>query len=113
MLMVYNQPIFPAIPGIMKRWRDEGRMELKNMNYILRNLSLLGQMGLSFAVPLLLCLFLCSWLIQRFSLGSWIYIPGFFFGMGGSCMTAYKLYQSIMSREKKEKRERAAFNEHR
>ena len=45
----------------------------------------------------------------------WVYIPGFFFGLGGSFMTAWKLFRSIMKREEEEKkkRETAAFNQHR
>lgn len=85
---------------------------MKNWSYILRNLSLLSQMGISLAAPLLLCLLFCSWLTRHFSLGGWIYIPGFFFGLGGSAMTAYKLYQGIMKQEKKNNRKRSAFNQH-
>ena len=50
---------------------------MKDWQYILKNLSLLSQMGISLAAPLLLCLFLCSWLNSRFMIGGWIYIPGF------------------------------------
>lgn len=62
-------------------------------------------MGISLAAPLLLCLFLCSWLNSRFMIGGWIYIPGFIMGLGGSFMTAYKLYLAIMKTQKKKKTE--------
>jgi hypothetical protein len=46
-------------------------------------------------------------------LGGWVYIPGFFFGMGGSAMVAYKHYLLTMKEEKKEKKkERISFNRH-
>ena len=65
------------------------------------------------SLPLLLCLIFCSWLSSRFGIGGWIYIPGFFFGLGGSGMTAYKVYLAVMKQEKKNKRSAgAAFNEH-
>ncbi len=79
---------------------------------ILKNLSILGQLGLSFAMPLLLCLFLCYKLTVWFSLGAWIYLPGFFFGLGGSFMTAWKLYLMIMKKEKKREDPGISFNSH-
>ncbi|MFR2780863.1 MAG: hypothetical protein ACLTBL_07740 [Clostridium sp.] len=46
-------------------------------------------------------------------MGTWIYIPGFFFGLGGSGATAWKVYQNIMKHQKKKKRtNERAFNEH-
>lgn len=88
---------------------------MRKWSNIYRNISILTQLGLSLAMPLLLCLFLCQQLSLRFSLGEWVYIPGFFFGLGGSFMTAWKLFRSIMKREgeEKKKRETAAFNQHR
>ena len=68
---------------------------MKNWADILKNLTILTQFGLSFITPLLLCLALSWWLTEKFNLGSWVYIPGFFFGLGGSAMVAYKLYLSV------------------
>ena len=61
---------------------------MKDWQYILKNLSLLSQMG--------------------------IYIPGFIMGLGGSFMTAYKLYLAIMKTQKKKKNREheKAFNRH-
>ena len=73
---------------------------MKNRNSILNQITILSQLGLSLASPLLLCLFLCSWLCARFGLGGWIYLPGFVFGLGGSAMTARKIYLRIMKQEK-------------
>lgn len=58
--------------------------------------------------------FLCSWLNSRFMIGGWIYIPGFIMGLGGSFMTAYKLYLAIMKTQKKKKNREheKAFNRH-
>jgi hypothetical protein len=86
----------------MRKWAD-----------IMKNISLLTQFGLSFVTPLLLCLVLCWWLTTNFEVGEWIYIPGFFFGMGGSGMVAYKFYLSVMNRHKKQDRKkRISFNRH-
>ena len=52
----------------MRQWTD-----------IIKNVSMLTQFGLSLLTPLLLCLGICWWLSNRFDLGGWIYLPGFFF----------------------------------
>lgn len=90
-------------------------MKLKQWSEILKNISLLSQLGLSFITPLLLCLALCWLLISKTGVGSWIYIPGFFFGMGGSGTVAYKFYLSINRQQKKEdkkKKNKVYFNRH-
>lgn len=85
---------------------------MKNWSKILRNFSLMSQLGLSLTVPLLLCLFLCSWLVNRFAVGAWVYLPGFILGMGSSAVTAWKLYRSAVGSERKEGRGRSSFNRH-
>lgn len=88
----------------MKRWTD-----------IIKNLSVLTQFGLSLITPLIMCLLICWWLCGRFGLGEWIYIIGFFFGLGGSGMVAYKFYLIETKRENKKTRavkEKKAFNRH-
>ena len=45
--------------------------------------------------------------------GVWVYIPGFFFGMGGSATVAYKFYLSINKQQKKKhKKDKIYFNRH-
>lgn len=74
---------------------------------------MLSQLGLSFITPLLLCLAACWWLNVYIGVGGWVYILGFFFGLGGSFTVAYKLYLSVMSRQKKEeKKKKVFFNRH-
>lgn len=86
----------------MKYWTD-----------MLRNLTALTQFGLSLITPLLLCLGLCWWLSSRLGVRAWVYIPGFFFGMGGSAMVAYKLYLTVIKKDKKEKKKnKISFNRH-
>ena len=86
---------------------------MKQWNGIFRQLAMLSQFGLSLITPLLVCL-AASWLLSaRMGLGGWVYIPGFFFGMGGSAMVAYKHYLLTMKEEKKKKKkERISFNRH-
>ena len=52
---------------------------MKQWSEILRNVTMLSQLGLSFITPLLLCLALCWFIISKTGVGVWVYIPGFFF----------------------------------
>jgi len=86
---------------------------MKQFGEIYKNLVLLTQFGISLIAPLLLCLGLCWWLSSSFDIGGWIFIPGFFFGLGGSGMTAYKLYLSVKNRQEKEQtKKKISFNSH-
>ena len=84
-------------------------MILKQWSEILRNVTMLSQLGLSFITPLLLCLALCWFIISKTGVGGWIYIPGFFFGMGGSATVAYKFYLSVNKQEKKKHKKKRLF----
>ncbi len=88
---------------------------MKNWSDLIRNLTMLTQFGLSFITPLLLCLAGCWWLTSHAGAGGWVYIPGFFFGMGGSGMVAYKTYLAVMARDAKKKEKekpKISFNSH-
>lgn len=86
---------------------------MKRLGDIYKNMLMLTQFGLSFITPLLMCLALCWWLNTRIGIGGWVYLLGFFFGMGGSGTVAYKLYLSVANRQKKEeKKEKISFNRH-
>ena len=88
---------------------------MKQWSQILKNLSLLTQLGLSLLTPTLLCLFVCYLLQTRVGLGMWIYLPGFFFGLGGSATVAMNFYRLMEKRGKKEKKDKKntiSFNGH-
>ena len=93
---------------------------MKQWSEILKNLSLLTQLGLSIVTPILLCLFICLMLVQHTGVGGWVFIPGFIFGIGGAAASAVK-YTGLMDnmdkkQEKKSGRKRPkrgeTFNEH-
>ena len=66
---------------------------------ILNNIALIGQFGLSLIMPLLICTFLCYFLVSKGIAGGWVYIPGFILGLGASFMTAYKFYLYVQKKE--------------
>ena len=54
-------------------------------------------------------------IVSKTGAGGWVYIPGFFFGLGGSGTVAYKFYLSINRQQKKEnkkKKNKVSFNRH-
>ncbi|MBO5999823.1 MAG: AtpZ/AtpI family protein [Lachnospiraceae bacterium] len=85
---------------------------MKDLSKVMRQLTLVGQLGLSLATPLLLCLFVCYLLTSKLSAPVWIYIPGFILGIGSSMMTAWKFYTAVVGREKKKKDTTISFNDH-
>ena len=81
---------------------------------LMRNLAMMTQLGLSFITPLLLCLAAAYLLMTRFSLGGWVFLPAFFFGMGGSAMVAYKFYRATVLKETRQAKENKtiSYNRH-
>lgn len=86
---------------------------MKQFKDIYKHVLMLTQFGLSFITPLLMCLAICWWLNMHVGIGGWVYLLGFFFGMGGSAMVAYKLYLQVLHRQEKEsKKQKKSFNRH-
>lgn len=87
-------------------------MQRRELNEIVRQVALLGQFGLSLVMPMLICIGICVFLTQKTSVGMWVYIPGFLFGLGSSFMTAYKFYIAESNKGKKEEKKTVSFNSH-
>ena len=91
-------------------------MEIRKASRLIGQFAMVGQLGLSLLMPLLMCLFGCYLLVSKLSVGAWIYIPGFILGLGSSAMTAYKVYLSVVSKEEKKRKKRdpseVYFNRH-
>ena len=87
---------------------------MKDLNKLMKNVVMVGQLGLSFIMPTLIMVLLCGWLCSK-GWGAWIYIPGFILGLGSSFLTAYKFYKAEIDKEKKEnegKKAKVYFNNH-
>ena len=85
---------------------------MKQWSEIIRNVTMLSQLGLSLITPVLICLAVCWLIVSKTGTGGWVYIPGFFFGSG---TVAYKFYLSINRQQKKEnkkKKNKVSFNRH-
>lgn len=70
-----------------------------------------GQLGLNLIMPLLLCLGGCWWLTTHMGVGLWIYLVGFFLGLGSGFTNAWQFYK-VTIRDRGEDPP-AAFNRHR
>lgn len=79
----------------------------------LKHLVMLGQLGLSVAVPPVLCILASQWLMQRFALGKWIMLLGVLLGLGGAasglCST---LRQLKAAADREDPPSPTSFNEH-
>lgn len=85
---------------------------MKDLAKLSKQLILFTQFGLSVIMPLLLCLLLCWALTDRMAVGGWIYIPGFFFGLGGSGVTAWKMYLSVQKDLDNKPKNKKSYNDH-
>lgn len=86
---------------------------MKDFREIGRQLVNIGQLGLSVIMPILLCILFCYWLTDRYTVGTWVYIPGFVFGLGAAFMTVYKFYLAENQKsDKKEEHKSVSFNRH-
>lgn len=88
---------------------------MKELNKFARQFVWIAQFGFSLITPLLLCLLISYLLDSKCGLGTWIYIPGFVFGLLSSGMTAYNFYKSVINKTKREEentKHKVSFNSH-
>lgn len=88
----------------MQQWRE-----------IMKNISMLAQLGLSLVIPILACIGVCWLLVNKLQVGAWVYVVGILMGLGGSAMTGYKYYLLQVKqteKEQKSKKKRVSFNSH-
>ncbi|MDO4939384.1 MAG: AtpZ/AtpI family protein [Lachnospiraceae bacterium] len=86
-------------------------MKKKDVKNVFNTLPLVSQLGISLVVPLVFCLLICYWLTNRFSIGSWVYIPGIVFGLGAFVSTCYRIYKKETDAAGNSKKP-LGFNEH-
>lgn len=67
----------------------------------IENLALLTQLGLSIAVPPLVCLYAAGWLRDRLELGLWVMVLALLLGLGGSIANVWKFWKMIEQRDKR------------
>ena len=86
---------------------------MKNFSYILKNISMLGQLGLNIIIPIILCGLFCWFLTDKCGVGEWVFIPGLTLGLGAAFMSGYKFYLAETKKNKKdEEKKKVSFNKH-
>ncbi len=78
-----------------------GTVKRREWMEILRGLTWLTQVGLSFAVPVVLCLLGANWLCDRFSVGAWIYLPAVVLGLGAGAASFASFARAAASHARK------------
>ena len=82
---------------------------------VLKNLVWLTQLGLSVISPLVLCIVGAWWLSNRYGIGSWIIIVGFFLGFGGAVSgfaSSLRAMKRLSEENSEKKKDVVAFNDH-
>ena len=66
---------------------------------IIKALSMLTQVGITLATPILLCIIAASFLSRRFGIGGWIVILAAAIGAGSGFLNLYKLFGTIVKKD--------------
>lgn len=91
------------LPANKAAGQKGGRAVLKKDGWFasLQNLAWLTQLGLSLAVPPVLCLFLAGWLAERFLWGPWVWAAAILLGLGASACTFAEFMRMFLRRSGK------------
>ena len=86
---------------------------MKNLSEIMKHISMLGQLGLTIIIPIILYCLICWLLTDKAGVGEWVFIPGLIFGIGASFMSGYKFYISETKKADKDKdKNKVSYNKH-
>ncbi|MEG1993773.1 MAG: AtpZ/AtpI family protein [Oscillospiraceae bacterium] len=77
---------------------------------LLQNITYLTQVGLTIAIPLVLCIFGASWLQQKFDLGGWVVLVGIILGIGGAVSSLAEFIRFANRQANKNKKPRSGYN---
>lgn len=75
---------------------------MRPMKKLIRDLTMLSQLGISLVVPPLVCTWLGSVLQRRYALGTWVVIVALVIGLMTAASTAYSFYRRFAAKEKKD-----------
>lgn len=74
------------------------------------NIIYLTQLGLTFSIPMVLCIAGAAWLQNKFDLGGWVIIVGVICGIGGTASSFLEFYRKFSKKARKETKEQTSFN---
>lgn len=70
-----------------------------------RYLSLISQLAISMITPVLLMIFVCMWLKNKFGLGNWIVMAGMFLGIGSGLSSVWTYLKRFLREGEKQQQE--------
>lgn len=86
---------------------------MKGLYKLLEDVVWLTQLGLSMLLPLVACLWGCSWLTTHAGVGSWVYIPGILVGLASGAVSFRNFGRMMLKRAEKTKSNHSiGFNRH-
>lgn len=77
---------------------------------LMQNIAYLTQVGLTIAIPLVLCIFGASWLQEKFNLGGWVVMVGIILGIGGAISSLAEFIRYANRQASKNKKPRNGYN---
>ena len=82
----------------------------KPKSNFLKNLVYLTQMGMSLAMPLVICIAGSAWLKDKFGLGGWVVLLGIVLGIGSMAVTLRDYVISFSRKAQKSTKEQTSWN---
>lgn len=70
-----------------------------------RYLSLISQLAISMITPVLLMIFVCMWLKNKFGLGNWVVMAGMFLGIGSGLSSVWTYLKRFLREGEKQQQE--------
>lgn len=58
---------------------------------VIKALSMLTQIGITLITPILLCILLASWLVNKFGISNWVVIIGAMIGVASGFLNVWKI----------------------
>ncbi len=77
-----------------------------------KNITLLTQVGLTVATPLVICIWGASWLKDKFNLGEWVVLIGIVLGIGSSVSGLAEFIRYQSKKADSETKNPTGFNKH-
>ncbi len=82
-------------------------MKKKNKTFeSFKNLSFITQFGLSIISPIIIYVWLASWLKSKFSLGDWIMVAGIMLGLFSAFYSGASFFRYVLRQAKKSQEEK-------
>ncbi|MBQ7903078.1 MAG: AtpZ/AtpI family protein [Oscillospiraceae bacterium] len=70
-----------------------------------RYLSLISQLAISMITPVLLMIFVCIWLKNKFGLGNWVVMAGMLLGIGSGLSSVWTYLKRFLREGEKQQQE--------